>query len=226
MSNLPDPITIVIADDHPVFRDGFKFMLEKQKEKKFILVGEAADGRELLELVERLRPDLVITDILMPVINGIEATKKIRENYPDINVLAVSMCEEESMIIDMFTAGAKGYLAKNASKEEIMKSLDIVYQNGIYYSNSTNKSLLATIINSRQSSSKHRKKISFTNQEIHIMKLVCKQKTNKEIASDLDLSVRTVEDYRYKIQDKTEATCAVGIALYALKNGLVKWEDI
>jgi DNA-binding NarL/FixJ family response regulator len=219
-------INIVVADDHPVYRDGFRFMVSKQKEKNIRIAGEAANGEELLQLVEKTKPDIVVTDILMPVMNGIEATQKIREYFPGTRVLAISMSAEDSLVMDMFEAGAKGYLIKNASREEIIQSIEVVNQNGIYYSNATSKSLIARIINSDHNPYKKPKNISFSDREINIMRLMCRQMTTKEIASILQLSTRTVEDYRYKIQDKTGARCAIGIVLYAVRHGYVKWQEL
>ena len=105
-------IKLIIADDHEIFRDGFKLMLSKFPEIK--LVGEAANGRELLELIEKENPDVILTDIKMPVMDGIEATKKIAALYPDKGVIGLSMYDDDELIIEMLEAGAKGYLIKNA----------------------------------------------------------------------------------------------------------------
>lgn len=220
------PIKIVIADDHPVFRDGFRFMLHKLKNENIILEGEAGNGKELLSLVEEVKPDLVITDILMPEMDGVEATKHITANFPDTSVIAISMCAEEAMVVEMFEAGAKGYLLKNASRDEIYQSINVVSQRGLYFSNSTSRSLMSAILTGNLHPFKKGKTANFTSQEIKIMRLICQQKCTKEMAAAMDLSARTVEDYRYKLQEKTGARCAVGIALYAIKHELVKWEEL
>lgn len=220
------PIKIVIADDHPVFRDGFRFMLNKLKNNNITLAGEAGNGKELIEIVEEEKPDLVITDILMPQMDGIEATRQITARFPETSVIAISMCAEDSMVIDMFEAGAKGYLLKNASRDEIYQSISVVSQRGFYYSNDTSKALMSAIITGDHHPFKKTQHASFSVQEVKIMRLICQQKCTKEMASALGLSARTVEDYRYKMQEKTGARCAVGIALYAIKHGLVKWEEL
>src|SRR5215213_2604658 len=133
MSNHYLPIRVVLADDHEIFRDGFRVMLKKQDSVE--LIGEAGNGEELLEQVQELQPDIVITDIKMPKLDGINATKILAKKYPHIGVIALSMFDEENLIIDMLEAGAKGYLLKNAHKNEIIAAVESVFKNQIYYCN-------------------------------------------------------------------------------------------
>ena len=117
----PKPIRIILADDHEIFRDGFKSMLKKQPTVQ--LLGEAADGIELVALCRQLKPDVVVTDIKMPNMDGLEATKILAKNFPEIGIIALSMIDEASMIVDIIKAGANGYLLKNAHKEEIITAI-------------------------------------------------------------------------------------------------------
>src|SRR5215207_1311812 len=121
------PIRIVLADDHEIFRDGFKVMIKKQPSVQ--LVGEAANGEELIALTSQLRPDVIITDIKMPVMDGIEATKRLTADFPEIGIIALSMFDEENLIVEMLEAGAKGYLLKNAHKDEILEAIKTVDRN-------------------------------------------------------------------------------------------------
>src|SRR5262245_26159045 len=113
------PIRVILADDHEIFRDGFKTMLTKHKDVE--LINEAENGKELIDQVIKLKPDVIITDIKMPVMDGIEATKKLSEICPDTGIIALSMFDEDNLVVDMLEAGAKGYLIKNAPKHEILE---------------------------------------------------------------------------------------------------------
>ncbi|MES2775371.1 MAG: response regulator transcription factor [Bacteroidota bacterium] len=213
-------IKIVIADDHEIFRDGFKLMLSKQKDIQ--LVGEAANGRDLVELVNQLLPDLVITDIKMPVMDGIEAAKKIAAQHPDMGIIGLSMFDEDDLIIDMLEAGAKGYLLKNANKEQITEAIKTVYEGSPYYCKTTSTKLTQMIAKSKFNPYRKKEVIEFSDREHEIIGLICQELTNKEIADKLFLSIRTVEGHRLKIMEKMNVKNPVGLVVYALKNGMVK----
>ena len=141
------PIKIVLADDHEIFRDGFKVMIKKQPSVQ--LLGEASNGEELLTLSRALRPDVVVTDIRMPGIDGIAATKQLIREFPSIGIIALSMFDEEQLIVEMLEAGAKGYLLKNAHKDEILEAIRTVYNDQTYYCDSTSAKLAQMIARSR-----------------------------------------------------------------------------
>ncbi len=213
-------IKLIIADDHEIFRDGFKLMLSKFPEIK--LVGEAANGRELLELIEKEDPDVILTDIKMPVMDGIEATKKITELYPDIGIIGLSMYDDDELIIEMLEAGAKGYLIKNAGKEQIIEAIKTVYNDEPYYCRTTSNKLTQMIAKSRFNPYKKTEKTEFSEREKEIIGCICDEMTNKEIGDKLFISVRTVEGHRLKILEKMNVKNTVGLVVYAIKNGIVK----
>ena len=219
MASLPE-IRIVIADDHEMFRDGFKLMLTKQKDIQF--VGEAENGRELVKLVEEKKPDVVVTDIKMPIMDGIEAARKILELYPETGVIGLSMFNEDDLIVDMLEAGAKGYLLKNANKDQIGEAIRTVYNGDPYYCKTTSRKLTEMIAKSRYNPYKKKEKLEFTEREKEVIELVCREMSNKEIAEKLFLSIRTVEGLRLKIAEKMNVKNPVGMVVYALKHGLVK----
>jgi DNA-binding NarL/FixJ family response regulator len=214
----PLPIRIVLADDHELFRDGFKVMLRKQTEIQ--LIGEASNGKELFDVVKELQPDVVITDIKMPVMNGIEATRRITETFPDIGIIAFSMFDEESLVVEMLEAGARGYLLKNAHKPDILEAIRMVNARHTFYCPETSARLAKLIANSKFDPFKKQKPISFTEKELAVICLICEEKTNKEIADELHLSIRTIEGYRDRIQEKMHAKNAAGIVVYAIKHGI------
>jgi DNA-binding NarL/FixJ family response regulator len=214
----PLPIRIVLADDHELFRDGFKVMLRKQTEIQ--LIGEASNGKELFDVVKELQPDIVITDIKMPVMNGIEATRRITETFPDIGIIAFSMFDEESLVVEMLEAGARGYLLKNAHKPDILEAIRMVNARHTFYCPETSARLAKLIANSKFDPFKKQKPISFTEKELAVICLICEEKTNKEIADELHLSIRTIEGYRDRIQEKMHAKNAAGIVVYAIKHGI------
>jgi DNA-binding NarL/FixJ family response regulator len=213
-------IKLIIADDHEIFRDGFKLMLSKFPEIK--LVGEAANGRELLELIEKENPDVILTDIKMPVMDGIEATKKIVELYPDKGIIGLSMYDDDELIIEMLEAGAKGYLIKNAGKEQIIEAIKTVYKDEPYYCRTTSNKLTQMIAKSRFNPYKKTTKAEFSEREKEIIACICDEMTNKEIGDKLFISVRTVEGHRLKILEKMNVKNTVGLVVYAIKNGIVK----
>lgn len=209
-------IDIILADDHEIFRDGFAVMLKKIPE--ITLVGEASNGEELIRQVRALKPDVIVTDIRMPKMDGIEATRQLKKEFPHIGIIALSMFDEEDLIVDMLEAGARGYLLKNAHKEEIISAVKSVYKDEAYYCRETTHKLAQMIANSTFNPYRKTVRPEFTEREIAIMKLICKEYSNKQIGDELFLSKRTVEGYRKKILEKISAKNSAGIVVYAIKN--------
>jgi DNA-binding NarL/FixJ family response regulator len=216
MSNLV--IKLLIADDHEIFRDGFKLMLSKFTDIQ--LVGEAADGKELVELTKKLKPNVIITDIKMPVMDGVEATKIIATKYPNIGIIGLSMFDEDDLIIDMLEAGAKGFLLKNAGKLEITEAVRTVFNREPYYCKSISHKLAGLIARSQFNPYQRTEKVEFSDREKEIIDLICKELSAKEIADKLFISFRTVEWHRLNILEKMHVKNTVGLVVYAIKNGL------
>jgi len=217
---IANPIRIVLADDHEIFRDGFKAMIKKQPSVE--LLGEASDGEELVSIVRLLRPDVVVTDIKMPKMDGLQATKIITSEFPHIGVIALSMIDEESLIVDMMEAGAKGYLLKNAHKNEIVDAIKAVNDHNIYYCDGTSAKLTKLIATSDKIPFNRKSKPELSPKEIDVVLLLCEELTNKEIADRLNLSIRTIEGYRDKIHEKIGAKNSAGVVIYAIRNGIYK----
>jgi len=212
------PIKLIIADDHEIFRDGLRLMLQKQPEIN--LLAEAEDGKELIELVKHLQPDVVITDIKMPRMDGTAAAKHISEHYPAIGIIALTMFDEDDLIVDMLEAGAKGYLLKNADKHEMIEAVKSVYHNEPYYCKHTSHKLAQMVARSKFNPFKQNQKPEFNEREKEIITYICDGLTNKEIANKVFLSVRTIEGLRMKLLEKMNVKNTAGIIIYAIKNDL------
>ena len=213
-------ISVVVADDHEIFRQGFKAMISRYDELE--VIGEAENGKELLELITNLQPDLAFVDIKMPVMDGIDATREITTLETGTRVIALSMFSDDVYVVDMLQAGASGYVLKNAHYEELVKASRVVMDGGHYFCSDAAEKIQAFLkIHAVNSLNKVQGPL-LTEREIEIIKLICEQLTSKEIASALGLSQRTVDTYRDVIQRKTKSKNMAGIVLYAVKYGLYK----
>jgi DNA-binding NarL/FixJ family response regulator len=217
-------ISLVIADDHEIFRDGLALMLAKQETVE--LVGQASDGNQLLQLVDEYRPDMVLTDIKMPRLDGIAAAKMLLQRYPGLKIIALSMFEEEDLIVEMLEAGARGYLLKNADKQEIMEAIFTVEEGNIFDCKQTTARLASLIVRSKFDANKKAQAHLFNDREKEIIRLICKQHTAQEIGDLLFLSKRTVEGYRTRILEKMDVKNTAGVVIFALKHSIIKEEEI
>lgn len=216
-------IKVIIADDHEIFRDGMRAMLKKFPD--VLLVGEAGNGDELVHLARQLRPDVVITDIKMPGKDGVEATKEITRELPDTAIIALSMFDEEDLIMEMLEAGARGYLLKNAQKSEILAAIHAVHEQRQYYCADTSIKLAGMIAKSKITPENRNLPVEFSPREIMIIKLICREYTNNHIAEELEMSKRTVEGTRERILEKTHAHNTAGIVIFAIANKIYEVEN-
>jgi DNA-binding NarL/FixJ family response regulator len=211
-------IKVVIADDHEIFRDGLKLMLQKQAD--ISVIAEACDGRELIAMVKQTLPDVIITDVKMPHLDGVAATKHLREHYPSIGIIALTMFDEEDLIVDMLEAGAKGYLLKNADKNEIIEAVHTVANNEPHYCRLTSQKLASMVAKSKFNLNQKKEKPEFNEREKEIIRYICDGLTNKEIGEKVFLSVRTIEGLRLKIIEKMNVKNTAGIIVYAIREHL------
>jgi DNA-binding NarL/FixJ family response regulator len=217
-------IRVIICDDHEIFRDGLALMLSRQKD--IVLCAEAGNGRELIELTTQHQPDVIITDIKMPLMDGIQATKHISKQFPNVRIIALSMFDEETLIVDMLEAGARGYLLKNADKQEILDAIETVYEEKNYYCHHTSARLANMIVKSNFNPFKKKDPVTFNERELDVIRLICQQYTAKEIGDRLFLSPRTVEGYRTRILEKMNAKNTVGVVVFALKHDLIGMSEV
>lgn len=216
-------IRLVIADDHEIFRDGLALMLSRQP--NIALVGQAGNGRELLELLDTVEADVIMTDLKMPLMDGITATRALLQKNADSKIIALSMFDEEELIVEMLEAGAKGYLLKNADKQEIIEAITCVYSDNIFYCKQTSARLAAMIVKSRFNPAKEAPP-AFTEREVEIIRLICQQFTAQQIGDRIFLSKRTVEGHRTRILEKMNVKNTAGVVVFALKHNLIKEEEI
>ncbi|MFT4155164.1 response regulator [Parafilimonas sp.] len=217
-------IKVVVADDHDLYRDGLKMLLNQEPEIE--IVGEAADGNKLVERVKETKPDVVLTDLRMPGIDGIQAIREIFEAGLSANCIAISTYDSDQLIVDALEAGAKGYIVKNAKNGEIVEAVKTVYAGDPYYCKSTGLKLARKISKSKFNPYDKMQRDLFSEQEKEIMRLVCREKTSEEIGDLLSMSPRTVERIRSKIMEKAGVKSTIGLVIYAIKNGIFFIEEL
>ena len=208
-------IKVMIVDDHIIFRKGLRTILNEIDEVK--VVAEASNGNELLDLLKKIQTDIIFMDIRMPVMDGIEATKKVSEKYPDIRIIALTMFEEVTYFNEMIEAGAAGFLLKKTTTAELKKAIDAVLKDDTYFS----EEFMASAARYHKAKPKD-PDVRLTDRELEVLDLICKGYSNVEIARFLGVSQRTVDGHRAHLFEKTGAKNAPNLVLYAVKNGLVK----
>ncbi|SJZ63843.1 response regulator transcription factor [Sediminibacterium ginsengisoli] len=211
-------IRVLIADDHIIFRTGLKSLLLSMPQIE--LLGEASDGSELVSLAQQLFPDVILVDIIMPVMDGIHATRELCRSIPGCRIIALSVSGQESMIMDMLEAGALGYLLKNADNQEIENAISAVYQHRPYFCKEITGKITEVIAKYQSGDTSFL--ITFTDREKEIIHMICEEYTSKEIARLLFLSKRTIEGHRTRIMNKMGVKSIAGIITYALEKGLYK----
>lgn len=208
--------TILIADDHRLLREGLRALLEREG---FQVIAEADNGRSAVQLAKKLKPDIVITDIGMPDLNGVEATKKICAEVPRSKVLALSMHTESRFVLGVLEAGASGYLLKDAAFEELSSAIKAVLKGQIYLSPSIAGVVVRQSIG-RPGSKPKSDRATLSKREHEVLQLIAEGKSTKEIAATLYISVKTVETHRKQIMDKLDIHSIAGLTKYAVREGL------
>lgn len=213
-------IKIVLVDDEELFRKGISFLLTRQDNIEVIF--EASNGLELMAFLneDNPKPDIIIMDLKMPFLNGIEATKIIRRDFSDIKIIALTSYDSNSFISNMIDVGAVSYLVKNATPQELFSTINEVAEKGFYYSDYVMNIIQKDVISNKKS------KCSFdtnfiTSRELEVLQLICKQKSTIEIGEKLFISPRTVEGHRNNLLLKTESKNIAGLVVFAIQRDLV-----
>ena len=217
-------ITVVIADDHTLVREGTKQLLDEHP--GLSVVGEAADGQEAVEVVTRLKPDVVLMDIAMPGMNGIEATKRIKETTPSTSVLVLTAYDDEQYIYALLDAGAAGYLLKNVSGEELARSIYAVAEGESVLHPSVAAKVFKRVTSGAAGLAKPRRMDQLTERELAVLRLAARGLSNKMIARDLDLSDRTVQVHLSNVFGKLGVASRTEAVITALRRGIVRLEEI
>lgn len=221
-AELPPIIKIALVDDHQLFRDGVAALLKDYEELRVVI--EAGNGSELLKQLRQKQPHVVLLDIQMPGEDGIEITKILTEKYPALKIIILSMNNEDVLIFDAIAGGAHGFLPKDKTVEEVVDAIYSVMENGRYYSERVANALALGTRGIARSVSYPASRL--TAKEVEVLRWICRQKTNKEIASSLGVSTRTVESQRNSILQKTGTRNTAGLVVYALKNKLISLIDL
>jgi DNA-binding NarL/FixJ family response regulator len=213
-------IKIAIADDSTIFRDGLKVSL--LRDERFEVVLEADNGSRLLAGMETANPDVILMDLKMPVMDGMEATKEVKKRYQNVKVLIVTMYDDDKFIVHLMENGANGYLLKNAEPEEICEAIYAAYENDVYFNDLVSKALLKRLITKGNIKPSFKPNIELTEREIEVLNLICEEKTAAEIGTTIFLSPRSVEGIRQRLIEKVGVRNTAGLVMFAVKNGLVK----
>jgi DNA-binding NarL/FixJ family response regulator len=215
-----NPINIAIADDYKIFREGLKLGLSTDKNLQVVM--EADNGEELIALLAKEQPDVVIMDLKMPLLDGMEATKIIRQKFQQVKVLVVTMYDDDKFIIHLMENGANGYLVKNSEPDEIIKAVYSVHENGYYFNDLVNKALLKKLFIKGNMKPTFNNNVEFTERELEVLKMICEEKTTAEIGKDIFLSPRSVEGIRQRLIEKVGVRNTAGLVMFAVKNGIVE----
>jgi two-component system, NarL family, invasion response regulator UvrY len=210
-------VRIGLVDDHKLFRKGMSELIAGFQ--GYAVIFEVNNGKELQQVVPHHLPDIVLLDIQMPEMNGYETASWLKEHYPQIKVLALSMYDADEAIIKMLKAGARGYLLKDAEPAELKKAFDDLLSKGYYHTELVSNKLLNNLHNETKESFKA---IRLNDRETEFLKLACTEMTYKEIADKMCLAPRTIDGYRETLFEKLQVKSRVGLVIYAIKNGFVK----
>lgn len=212
-------IKIAIADDYAIFRDGLKVGLNQDETMEVVL--EAGNGADLLDGLAQNEVDVILMDLRMPGMDGMEATKQIRKKYEHIRIIAVTLHDEDSFVVHLMEIGAHAYLLKDANPVDIREAIYAVHLHGYYFNELMNKALLKKLINKGNFKPTFTNKVALSERELEVLQLICDEKTAIEIGSAIFLSPRSVEGIKQRLIDKIGVRNTAGLVLFAVKNGLI-----
>lgn len=212
-------IRVILADDHRVMRSGLRLLLERQSDLE--VVGEAADGRETVELAARLAPDVVVMDVAMPNLNGIEATRRIAASNSHVGVAILSMHSDESYVIRSLRAGAKAYLLKDSAEADLIAAIRAIHAGRSFFSPAISRMLQEDFVREMQSRGAEDSYELLTAREREVLQMIGEGRTNKEVANLLGLSLYTVETHRTHILQKLNLHSVPELILYAVRKGFI-----
>lgn len=214
-------IQILLADDHALMRRGIRDLLESDAELE--VVGEASDGREAVRMAEKLRPDVMIMDLAMPELNGLDAIRQIRSDVPDVQLLVFSMHDSEELIREVFAAGARGYVLKNDVALYLVEAVKSLARHKPFFTPRISEAILNSLVSTATPGHMEPPRSGpLSSRERQILQLLAESKSNKDVAKALGISVRTVETHRRSVMQKLDANSIVELVHYAIRNGIVQ----
>ncbi|MBP2018735.1 two-component system response regulator NreC [Symbiobacterium terraclitae] len=230
-----NPIRVLLVDDHAILREGIRYLLSASGEVQ--VIGEAQDGVEALEMVEKLKPDAVLMDIAMPRMNGIEATKELKKRHPDLPVLILSMYDSEEYVLPILRAGAAGYVLKRAAAQELVSALKAVTSGQVILHPDVAKTVMENLqgqgggtpspsAETRSAGAAHAQLEQLTEREREVLTLIAHGLTNQQIAEKLFISIKTVQAHRANLMEKLDLHDAVELTKFAIKTGLLSLDEI
>jgi len=222
---MKDTIKVILADDHRIFRKGLKSLLSEKENIE--VLAEADNGDEALEAARKYKPEIVVMDIAMPKMDGIEATRKIRERFPDTEVVVLSMHAKKAYIDQVLKAGAKGYVLKDSDEENLLSAIDTVHNGGYYLDSPIADQVLSDYFSDKSKRELKKQSDPLSEREREVLRLLAEGHSNQEVADTLFISRKTVENHRANIVRKTGIQGQVGLTKYAARIGLIDldmWE--
>lgn len=211
-------LKLLIADDHQVVREGLRSMLEKHPD--FEVVGEASDGKAAVDLYRQLLPDVIIMDVSMPIMDGIDATRQITTENPKAKIVALTVHPERPFMYEMLRAGAKAYLLKNSGFEELTRAIQTVMGGQTYLSPRVASAMVVDLVQPADKENEDSKAV-LTPRETEVLRLLAEEKSTREIAAHLRVGVKTIETHRRGIMKKLNINSVAGLTKYAVREGLV-----
>ncbi len=220
MRNLKSEIVrVLLAEDHTIVRKGLRSLLNG--EAGIEVIGEAEDGREAVEKVQQLLPDVVLMDIAMPGLNGLEATRQIKKRFPEVQVLILTMHANEEYVFQILRAGASGYVVKQAAPTELISAIRAAYRGDSFLSPSISKTIIQEYIRQAEAMAEKESYDKLTNREREVLQLIAEGRSNREIAGLLHISVKTVETHRANLMAKLDIHSTAELTQYAIRKGMI-----
>jgi DNA-binding NarL/FixJ family response regulator len=214
---------VLLVDDHPLFREGIRALLAVESDIE--VVGEAADGKQAIELAQKLSPDIIVMDLVMPGMNGMQAAQQLHDKYPDIKVLILSMYDDDEYVCQILKAGASGYVLKRAASDDLLRAIREVEKGGSALHPSVAAKLIKDYVRRAKSTEQRDSGSVLTARESEVLRLVAEGHTNKQVADMLGLGRKTVDTHRTNIMRKLDLHDVTALVKYALKRGLIKLES-
>ncbi len=212
-------LRVLLAEDHTIVRKGLRSLLEG--EAGIEVIGEAEDGREAIEKVQQLLPDVVLMDITMPGLNGLEATRQIKKRFPEVKVVILTVHANEEYIFQILRAGASGYVVKRAAPTELLSAIRAAYRGDSFLSPSISRKVIEEYVRQADAMAEKDSYDKLTNREREVLQLIAEGHSNREIAELLHISVKTVETHRAHLMDKLDIHSTAGLTQYAMRKGVI-----